>query len=142
MSLQILSNDQIINKFEYRWPRMCIDARFWEIEKVIKSNPYSNWNEVKFERNNYQALDHLEGQQGIYMFVVKPNELFTKHHTYILYVGETGNLRDENFLFSSNTFVSCPIRTTSITACSDFLNFPNPPIPPIPHNNPPVPSSC
>jgi len=92
MSLAILTDQEIISKFEYRWPRLCLDQRFWEVPKVINQNPYSNWQEIKFERANYNALNHLQGQQGIYMFVVKPNDIFTKHHTYIVYVGETQNL--------------------------------------------------
>lgn len=92
MSLSILSNDEIIRKFEYRWPRMCLDHRFWEIDKVVDHNPYREWQEIKFERDNYHALNHLDGQQGIYMFVVKARDLFTKHHCYILYIGETKNL--------------------------------------------------
>jgi hypothetical protein len=92
MSLAILTNQEIVNKFEYRWPRLCLDNRFWEIQKVINQNPYANWQEVKFEQANYNALNHLQNQQGIYMFIVKPHTPFTKHQTYIVYVGETQNL--------------------------------------------------
>jgi hypothetical protein len=93
MSLSILTNAEIQSKFEYRWPRLCLDKRFWELPKVINQNPYNTWQQIKFDTANYNALNHLDGQQGIYMFVIKPDEMFTKHHSYIVYVGETGNLK-------------------------------------------------
>jgi len=126
MSLVILTNKEIEEKFEYRWPRLCLDRRFWEIPKIVNRNPYKLWNEVKFDRSNYNALGHLEGKQGIYTFVVKPRDLFTKHHTYIVYVGETQNLNGrfkKYFSYANSNHPSDQKKRRMVLVWADYLYF-------------------
>ena len=126
MSLSILSNAEIKSMFAYRWPRMCLDSSFWEIKKYINQNPYNCWSEVKFERKNYYALNNLDGQQGIYMFVAKPNNLFTKHQTFILYVGETKNLKQrfqKYFTYANSKHPSDQKKRRMVLVWKKYLYF-------------------
>ena len=126
MSLSILTEDQIRNKFEYRWPRLCLDQRFWELEQVSPVNPVDDWREVKFNYDNFNALDMLDGQQGIYMFIAKPEAVLTDYHSYIVYVGETSNLKNRfrsYFRYRSSKHPSDQKKRRMILVWEDCLYF-------------------
>lgn len=93
MSLEIPSTEDLINDHSLRWQKVCLDYNIWEIPKIINRNCYADWTELKFGSLSLPLLDELDNQEGIYMFVVKPKESFTKYHSTILYIGETKNLK-------------------------------------------------
>ena len=126
MALSIPTANEIRDKFEYRWPRMCIDQRFWSLRKRINCNPLANWQEVKFERANFNALDHLVDQQGIYIFVAKPPVKAIVDHSYIVYVGETKNISQRfktYFSYARSSQPSDQMRRRMVIVWADCLYF-------------------
>jgi hypothetical protein len=92
MSLEIPTEAEIAAKFEYRWPRLCLDPRFWLAEKKSAFDPAGKWAEIPFDKLSKPRLTHLSQKQGLYMFVAKPSGCVAPDHSYILYVGETSDL--------------------------------------------------
>lgn len=126
MGLDILTAKEIKNAFPYRWPRLCLDQRFWESKKTVAFDPSSAWLEVKFERANYNALDTLDGQQGVYAFVAKPRNQSISHHSYVLYVGETQNMSQrfkKYFSYVRSTHPSDQKRRRMVIVWDECLYF-------------------
>lgn len=94
MSLSVPTKNEIKSIFNIKWSRICLDPDVWNIKRKIKTNPISKWKEIKFTKKNIPHFKNLNKVQGIYMFVAKPNTQYTKEHSYILYIGQTSNLKD------------------------------------------------
>lgn len=87
-----LTNVEILNDQRYMWPRLCLDNRIWEQPTRLLHNHSLQWQECSFDRSNKV---HVPDRQGIYMFVLKSNNSIfaNNNHSYILYVGQTVNLK-------------------------------------------------
>jgi len=88
----ILTNDKILQDDKQRWRYFCIDTRHWEASTKLIHTFKPVWHETIFDVASRTSIPE---KQGIYMFVLKPlNESIANfQHKYILYVGQTINLR-------------------------------------------------
>lgn len=128
MSLGLLSKKQILNTWVYKYPRVCIDNKIWEILPQFKSNPVNKWEEIKFTKANVKHFDinKLHRQQGIYMFIAKPHTQHIRHHSYVLYIGETTNLRKrymQYFKYIDTTEPSDQLKRRMVILWQDYLYF-------------------
>jgi len=126
MSLEVPSENEILSNPTHRWPRVCINPDIWNQQRKIDDNPFSRWLSVKFEESNVNELDGVEGHEGLYMFVAKPKEMLTEHHSYILYVGETNNLKQrfrQYFRYRNSKNPSDQIKRRMVVVWRDYLYF-------------------
>jgi len=126
MSLQALTNQQILDTHLYRWPRICIHPDIWNIPKILPNYQFTQWQEVKFEKNSIPLINHLEGQEGIYMFIARPNSLPNSNHSFIMYIGETGNIKqrfEKYFTYKSTKHPSDQLKRRMVLVWKDYLYF-------------------
>jgi hypothetical protein len=128
MALGILTKQQILETLHYKFPRFCVSPEIWNLPRKVNTNPFANWIEVKFEAANINHFvkNNLDGQQGIYMFVVKPHEQHSIHHSYIMYVGETSNLKqrfEQYFTYETATEPSDQLKRRMVIVWEKFLYF-------------------
>lgn len=105
---------------------MCLDSRFWSAAKRVNYDPTNDWKEVKFIRANFNALDALSGQKGVYAFVARPEKSATVHHSYILYIGQATNIPQrfkKYFNYSRSTHPSDQLRRRMVVVWRDCLYF-------------------
>lgn len=105
-----IKNEDLKNNFNpLKWPRVCIDPVIWNCTlKNVSVNPVASWSEIPFSKSFKDKLDDLDGEQGIYMFVVKAPNGISKHQSFIVYIGETQNLKERynsyfNYCTTKNT---------------------------------------
>lgn len=105
MSLAIPSIDEIKKNRNLRWKTFNLDFDIWNLPTILNINRFSSWTEIKYSESALTTLLPLKGQEGIYMFVAKPDISASIHHSYILYVGETNNIyqRFEQYLKYKNS---------------------------------------
>ena len=122
----VLSRQQIVDMVEYRWPRICLNPDVWNIPKKLTKYNCGTWTEIKFERTNIPHFDTLDGQEGIYMFIAKPNDTPNPNHSFILYVGETGNLKtrfEKYFTYENTSHPSDQLKRRMVIVWKDYLYF-------------------
>ena len=125
MSL-IASKQQIIDGIAYRWPRMCLNPEVWNIPKILTTYDCGAWTEVKFDKENSVNLNELDGQEGVYMFIVKPNSMVNSNHSFILYIGETSNLKtrfEKYFTYENTSVPSDQLKRRMVIVWQDYLYF-------------------
>lgn len=88
-----LTNDKILADDAHRWPRFCADFRLWEIKTKFLADFKPAWQTVKFDPS---SKDAIPSAMGVYMFVLESREpqLVNGQHSYVMYVGQAGNLRE------------------------------------------------
>lgn len=126
MSLGRITNEELISDRSHRWPRFCVDFDIWELPKIINQNRFADWVELKFTEENYSEINHLKNQEGIYMFVIKPNDMFSLHHSFIMYIGETKDLArrySEYLKYKDSTHPSDFKKRKMTVIWKDYLYF-------------------
>lgn len=128
MSLVPPTREQILANISNRWPKFCLDSEIWNLELTCGYNPMEDWLNIKFDKGNipYFIDKDLDGQEGIYMFVLKPENRINKNHTFILYIGETSNLKqrfESYFNYENTDNPSDQLKRKMIVLWKDYLHF-------------------
>lgn len=126
MPLEISTIDQIKNNRNLRWRHFNLDFDIWNLPKILKLNRFDSWTEIKFSETALNSLLHLNGKEGLYMFVAKPESPASIHHSYILYVGETNNIYkrfDQYLKYKNSTHPSDQKKRQMTIIWEDHLYF-------------------
>lgn len=120
-----ISNEDILKDKKQRWRTFCLDNQIWDVSPKIINELFLSWEKIKF---NEQNVSKVPEAQGIYMFVVETNlktiSNFGSH--YIIYVGQTINLRDRfktYFRYKSNTEPSDQLKRIMVLLWENNLYF-------------------
>lgn len=94
MSLYLsgITNEAILSDERQRWRSLCLDLNIWKKVPTLLQQHNPLWNSVEFHSDN---RDSIPEEKGIYMFVAEPpySSLANLRHRYILYIGQSVNLR-------------------------------------------------
>lgn len=125
MSLEDLSNEDILNNKEVRWPKFCLDLDIWNFHVMDNRGWINDWQEVKFFKENQKDIP---GKQGIYMFIARLDveNITNTNHSYILYVGQAKDLRKRfgnYFDYKQTTHPSDQLKRKMILIWENFLFF-------------------
>ena len=125
MSLDFLSDEEILNNKGNRWRKFCLNPDIWELEKKVNIDLINQWKEVEFCKENQ---DSIPSKQGIYMFIARPIKNTPVHvaHSYILYIGQTENLNqrfNSYFSYKNTTEPSDQLKRMMILIWERYLFF-------------------
>lgn len=120
-----LTNAKILDDDRQRWRAFCIDTRHWEVPTKLIHTYNPVWMETLFDPANRTSVPE---KQGIYMFVIRPSNqvLANFQHKYILYVGQTINLRQRfstYFRYINSTKPSDQLKRIMILIWEGKLQF-------------------
>jgi hypothetical protein len=124
-SIYTISKQVLKQAPSYRWRKFCLDYVCWTLPQKKLPHFTPSWQEVKFERSNKSRVPE---EQGIYIFVVRhPGGHLVNHdHRFILYVGQTVNLRqrfNQYFRYENTDEPSDQLKREMVIVWEDLLYF-------------------
>lgn len=121
MSLEIPSESEILVNKSLRWNTFCLDYDIWTNTTIPG---LLQWKQIKFGDRN---IDDLDSKEGIYMFIAKPPIAYNENHSYILYIGETKDLKRRYLeylnTYNSSTHPSDQLKRKMVIIWRNYLFF-------------------